>query len=131
MPCSLLRVAPGARTHLFYALTRMGRTVFVVSATDYDAKQQFDRCYYGNKVYLPSAHVELRLVEAKSGEAAAERVAALAQLREKGRLVFLSMDALLYKMRAPEPFYEMCIRDRATSAWAAASSGRFSSSPIS
>ena len=66
MPCSLLRVAPGARTHLFYALTRMGRTVFVVSATDYDAKQQFDRCYYGNKVYLPSAHVELRLVEAKS-----------------------------------------------------------------
>ena len=106
MPCSLLRVAPGARTHLFYALTRMGRTVFVVSATDYDAKQQFDRCYYGNKVYLPSAHVELRLVEAKSGEAAAERVAALAQLREKGRLVFLSMDALLYKMRAPEPFYD-------------------------
>ncbi len=107
LPCSLLRVAPGAKPHLFSELAKKSsKTVFVVCATDYEAKKQFEGSYYINKLYIPSPHIEQRLVEAKSAEASAERVMGLCLLREGGKTVYLSMDALLYKMRDPENFYE-------------------------
>ncbi|MBQ9942269.1 MAG: transcription-repair coupling factor [Christensenellaceae bacterium] len=106
LPASLTQVPSGARAHLACHLARVtGKTVLFVSASDYDAHRLFERCYYQNKVYLPAPHVELRVVEAKAAGTAEQRVAALCAMKKPGRAVFLSMYALLYKMRPMAQFF--------------------------
>jgi len=107
LPCSLLRVADGAKPYLYGELGRsLKRTVFVACATEYEAKRQYAGCYSSARLYIPAPHIELRPIEAKSAETSRERVRAIGELAGGPRIVFLSLDALLYKMRSPVRFFE-------------------------
>ena len=104
LPCSLARVAAGARQHLAKGISG-GRDVLFVCATEYEARQRFSEYIYGNKILLPAPQTELRPVETRGEELAGERIRALCQMQKGGSVVFLSMDSLLFSMRPAAEFY--------------------------
>ncbi len=69
LPCSLARVANGAKQHLARSISGK-RDVFFVCATEYEARQRFSEYIYGNKILLPAPGVELRPVETRGEETA-------------------------------------------------------------
>ncbi|MGI6665214.1 MAG: transcription-repair coupling factor [Christensenellaceae bacterium] len=106
LPAALLRVAPEARNHMAHLLhLETKRDVFFIYSSEYEARQAADRYGYEDKIFLPAIQTELRPVEAQGMELGQERIAALTRLREKGGVVFLSVDALLQKMRPAELFF--------------------------
>jgi len=109
LPCSLARVAAGARQHLAKSISG-GRDVLFVCATEYEARQRFSEYIYGNKILLPAPQTELRPVETRGEELAGERIRALCQMQKGGSVVFLSMDSLLFSMRPAAEFYGRFLR---------------------
>lgn len=104
LPCSLARVANGAKQHLARSISGK-RDVFFVCATEYEARQRFSEYIYGNKILLPAPGVELRPVETRGEETAFLRISALCEMQGGGSVVFLSADSLLFRMRPKEQFY--------------------------
>ena len=104
LPCSLARVANGAKQHLARSLSEK-RNVFFICATDYEARQRYAQYIYANKILLPAPQIELHPVETRGEETSFERIAALSKLGGEGSVVFLSMDSLLFKMRPAAQFY--------------------------
>ena len=89
LPCSLARVAAGAKQHLAKSISG-GRDVLFVCATEYEARQRFSEYLYSNKILLPAPQTELRPVETRGEELTGERIRALCQLQKRGSVVFLS-----------------------------------------
>ena len=106
-PCSLFSVSQGVLPHFLHRLSReTGRPVLFVTATDYQARELAEAHIYSSKIYLPDPEPELRLVEERGRELSSKRVEALSQMRrEKTPVVYLSLDALLYKMCPPDRFF--------------------------
>lgn len=102
MPVSLSRVKEGALPYLIgLASKEFGRT-FVVAKSDYAARRLFEEYPY-NKIFLPMQQTELGIIEVKSNEVSGERMAAIdAIIKSKNAAIFLSADALRYKMRPLE-----------------------------
>ena len=109
LPCSLARVAAGAKQHLAKSISGE-RDVLFVCATEYEARQRFSEYLYGNKILLPAPQTELRPVETRGEELTGERIRALCQLQKGGSVVFLSMDSLLFSMRPAAEFYGRFLR---------------------
>ena len=105
MPCSLCRLRPG-RARIFLCSHAWDGRYLWFRPRIMMQSNSLTAVIMATKSICPLRVMELRLSGGKSSEAAAGD-GKLAQLPGKRRLVFtLSMDALLYKMRAPEPFIE-------------------------
>lgn len=98
MPVSLSRVKEGALPYLTANIQEEFGRVFVVCKNDYTARKLFEE-YPFKKVFLPSQPTELGVIEVKSNEVSGERVAAIYTIVKQNIAIFLSADAMRYKMR--------------------------------
>ncbi len=105
LPCALLCPAKEPRQHILSALFEEGRSVFYVFATEYEARRASEAYIYPEKIFLPAPATELRPVETAGTETRSERVRALDAIYHTKAPVFLSVDALLFKMRPAEDFF--------------------------
>lgn len=92
-----------------YLATRFQRPVLAVYQTDAAAKRAFEEQVFREKLYLPSPDTELRMMDAKGRDVTQERAYALGNMRGNV-VVFLSIDALLYKSRPKKQFFDAFLR---------------------
>ncbi len=106
LPCALFRVPSEPRLHIVHALYEAaGRDIFYVFSSEYEARTHAEQYMYGEKIFLPAPQTELRPMETQGSETQKERVASLDRLKQKGGVVFLSIESLLFKMRPVREFF--------------------------
>ena len=111
LPVSLSRVAEGAKPHIVQYLRQLtGKNVVFLASTDYAARQVFQAYSYDDRLFLPAQPTEIGIIETKSNDVMADRIAALAALDRDTHAVFMSFNSLLYKMRPRHTFYEKKLR---------------------
>ena len=101
MPVSLSRVNDGAGPYLIKLMQELTGRIFVVSKSDFAARRLYEEYPY-KKVFFPSQQTELGIIEVKSNEVNGQRMAAINAIIKGDAAIFLSADALRYKMRPLE-----------------------------
>lgn len=101
MPVSLSRVNDGAVPYLIKLMQELtGRVLSFPKATLLREDSMNEYPY--KKVFFPSQQTELGIIEVKSNEVNGQRMAAINAIIKGDAAIFLSADALRYKMRPLE-----------------------------
>ena len=106
MPVSLSRVNEGALPYFIRDVSLEFGRVIAVFKSDIAARKLYEEYPY-EKIFLPSQQTELGIIEVKSNEVSGKRMAAIDAIKKRRCPVFLSADALRYKMRPPEKIYKL------------------------